>query len=107
MADTTDAQGAPAQPQRKRLVLKPRSEEAAKKLEAERQAHLTKAVSSWGLLGRGAGTWGWSGTPRGGVAAWQAAPGPHHVRVVGAASALGTLGRGKWGDRGKKGDRQP
>lgn len=53
MADTTDAQGAPAQPQRKRLVLKPRSEEAAKKLEAERQAHLTKAVSSGGRWGVG------------------------------------------------------
>ncbi|PRW56023.1 type II cytoskeletal 2 epidermal [Chlorella sorokiniana] len=43
MADTNAIEGAPAQPQRKRLVLKPRSEEAAKKLEQERQAHLTKA----------------------------------------------------------------
>lgn len=53
MSDSAAQEGAPAQPQRRRLVLKPRSEEAAKKLEEERQAHLSKAVSCGGAWGPG------------------------------------------------------
>jgi len=89
MADTHAQEGAPAHPQRKRLVLKPRSEEAAKKLEQERQAHLTKAVSS-GRAGAWAGT-----RARGRVLAAALPHGgcnraTHHVRVSCALGGLGT-----------------
>ena len=75
MADVQPQEGAP---QRKRLVLKPRSEEAAKKLEAERQAHLSKSVRSQ----RGGGR---AGLPR---------PGAGPLAASAHPAAPAALGRG-------------